>query len=165
MNTKELIEELRDISNMRSASNYKRMICKMAAQRLERLSAYEETGLEPEICANYKQFEDEAVSKGVPFSRIVELMEAERDGRLVVLPCKTGDTIYQLRGKKHAKGIGISPRIVSCAHVWSNGDYSLSHQGMTICPKKDLGRIWFLTREEAEAALEAQKGENHETDL
>lgn len=51
-----------------------------------RLMQYEDTGLEPAMCANYKTFEDEAISKGVPFKRIVKLMEADKDGRLVVLP-------------------------------------------------------------------------------
>ena len=52
----------------------------------EKLKAYEATGLDPEMCANYKTFEDEAISKGVPFKRIVALMEADRAGLLVVLP-------------------------------------------------------------------------------
>lgn len=43
-----------------------------------RLMQYEDTGLEPAMCANYKTFEDEAISKGVPFKRIVELMEADK---------------------------------------------------------------------------------------
>ena len=51
----------------------------------ERLKAYEDTGLTPEVCAEYKTFEDEAVSKGVTFARIVELMEADKDGRVEVL--------------------------------------------------------------------------------
>ena len=51
----------------------------------ERLKAYEDTGLTPEVCANYKTFEDEVVSKGVTFARIVELMEAEKDGHVEVL--------------------------------------------------------------------------------
>lgn len=50
------------------------------------LREYLDTGLEPTMCANYKTFEDEAISKGVPFKRIVELMEADKAGRLVVLP-------------------------------------------------------------------------------
>lgn len=50
----------------------------------ERLAAYEDTGLEPAMCANYKAFEDEAISKGVTFKRIVELMGADKDGRVVV---------------------------------------------------------------------------------
>ena len=53
---------------------------------IDRLAAYEDTGLEPEICAEYKKFEDEAVGKNVPFNRIVELMNAEAEGRLMVLP-------------------------------------------------------------------------------
>ena len=53
---------------------------------IDRLAAYEDTGLEPEICLEYKTFEDEAVSKGVPFKRIVELMEVDKDGRLVIIP-------------------------------------------------------------------------------
>lgn len=52
----------------------------------DRLAAYEDTGLEPAVCANYKTFADEAIGKGVPFKRIVALMEADKAGRLVVLP-------------------------------------------------------------------------------
>lgn len=59
-----------------------------SGEAANRLAAYEETGLEPAMCANYKTFEDEAISKGVTFKRIVVLMEADRDGRLVVLPSK-----------------------------------------------------------------------------
>ena len=59
----------------------------------ERLKAYEDTGLEPAMCANYKTFEDEAISKGVTFKRIVALMEADRTGRLVVLPCKKPECV------------------------------------------------------------------------
>lgn len=53
---------------------------------LQHLADYEDTGLEPEICAEYKKFEDEIVSKGVTFKHIVDLMEAEKDGRLIQLP-------------------------------------------------------------------------------
>ena len=58
----------------------------LAGDAADRLAAYEETWLEPEICAEYKKFEDEAISRGVTFSRIVELMKAEEEGRLLVLP-------------------------------------------------------------------------------
>ena len=49
----------------------------------EKLKAYEATGLEPEVCVNYKAFEDEAISKGVTFKRIVALMEADSTGAAV----------------------------------------------------------------------------------
>lgn len=53
---------------------------------LNKLAAYEDTGLTPEVCANYKTFEDECISKGVTFSRIVELMNADAEGRLKIVP-------------------------------------------------------------------------------
>lgn len=52
----------------------------------ERLKAYEDTGLPQEVCANYKTFEDECISKGVTFGRIVELMNADAEGRLKIVP-------------------------------------------------------------------------------
>lgn len=63
---------------------------------MNRLGAYEDTGLTPEICAEYKKFEDEAVSKGVTFKRIVELMEAEKDDRLFISPLKVGDMLWPI---------------------------------------------------------------------
>lgn len=56
------------------------------AAHCQLLREYLDTGLTPEICANYKTFEDEAISKGVTFKRIVALMEADKSGRLMVLP-------------------------------------------------------------------------------
>lgn len=46
---------------------------------IARLTPYEDTGLTPSGCVAYKKLEDEAVSKGVTFKRILELMEEERE--------------------------------------------------------------------------------------
>lgn len=35
--------------------------------------------------------------KGISLARLRELAKAEREGRLVVLPCKVGDTVYAIR--------------------------------------------------------------------
>lgn len=77
---------------------------------------------------------------------------AEEQGRLVFLPVKAGDTVYQLRDKKHALGVGVHPRHISCVRVYGN-DWIAEHQGDKPCAKKDLGKTWFLTLEEAEAAI------------
>ena len=45
---------------------------------LNRLAAYEDTGLAPEDCAAYKKFEGNLCASGVPFSRIIELVNAEK---------------------------------------------------------------------------------------
>lgn len=97
-----------------------------------------------------------AYEDAMPLERVQALAQADQDGRLVVLPCKAGDTIYQLRDKRHARGAGISPRIVSYVGVWRQ-DYAAFHQGAVPCYKQDLGKTWFLTEEEAQVALEAAK--------
>ena len=118
------------------------------------LAAYEDTGLTPEICAAYKAFEDEAISKGVTFNRIVELMEAERTGRLVVLPCKVDDTVFvQLVGR-------IFPFDVISINIHGKTPTFKAQHGIHLVwvfGVDDIGKTVFLTREEAERALEVQK--------
>lgn len=135
---------------------------------LDRLAAYEDTGLEPEEIAKIREDVETGYLKstarryGIPVDRLRELAKADREGRCVVLPCKPSDvTVYQLRNKKHARGVGISPRHVGSASVWGDGHYALHHQGLDDCLDRDLGKTWFLTEEDAEKAL---KGEGHETD-
>ena len=126
-------------------------------QLYARLGAYEDTGLEPAMCANYKTFEDEAISKGVPFKRIVALMEADRAGRLVVLPCKVGDVVYGFHGEKT-----ILPMVVKWIETCTNG-WCIAVQYAPMAPRfyqfSDFGKTVFLTHEEAEKALEAMKDE------
>lgn len=89
---------------------------------------------------------------------LMELVQAKRKGRCIVLPCKPSDvTVYQLRNKKHARGVGVSPRHISCATVWAGGHYALHHQGQDDCLGRDLGKTWFLNEEDAEAALRREQ--------
>ena len=56
--------------------------------------AYASAGLSPEVCAEYRKFEDEVVVSGMTFGEVVELMHAERDGRCAVMPTgKIGDIV------------------------------------------------------------------------
>lgn len=132
------------------------------AAALEKLAAYEDTGLEPEDIKG--AFTEDTILKlagdilGVSLDRLRELAQAGQEGRCVVLPCKPSDvTVYQLRNKKHARGAGISPRRVYNTSVWGDGHYELHHQGLDACLDRDLGKTWFLTKEEAEAALSGEK--------
>ena len=129
---------------------------------LEKLAAYEDTGLEPKDING--AFIEDVVLKmagdilGVSPNRLRELAQAVRDGRCVVLPCKPSDvTVYQIRNKKHARGAGISLRHVGSTSVWGDGRYALHHQGLDDCLDSGLGKTWFLTEEEAEAALRMQR--------
>ena len=107
------------------------------------LREYLDTGLTPEMCANYKTFEDEAISKGVTFKRIVALMEADRTGRLVVLPCQVGTATYYIRYP-----IAVYP---------DKSEPDIKRGIFTLCDLDRVGHSVFLTREEAEKALEAMK--------
>ncbi len=118
---------------------------------LDRLAEYEDTGLSPEICAEYKKFEDEAVSKNVTFNRIVELMNAEAEERLIELPCPMSAAIYMVVTKR-ARAYSKKPfRFVKVSQLtWSNLQ-SVKH---------NFGKTVFLLRSEAEKAMERMNKED-----
>lgn len=53
---------------------------------VERLAAYEDTGLTPQACAEAREAGKVLSSCDISFGRLAELLTAERAGRLVVLP-------------------------------------------------------------------------------
>lgn len=92
--------------------------------------------------------------------RLKELVEADREGRCVVLPCKIGDTIYDIQmGKITEKTIISIPFLLSksvnhlCLHAIN------IRNAITTIDTENLGKTVFLAREEAEAALERMEGE------
>lgn len=95
---------------------------KMARDLYGRLKAYEDIA---ELCGG--------------FDRLRELAEADKDGRVVVLPCKVGDTVYILR--RAFDGADV----VGETELWWDD-----------IPQ--LGKTVFLTREEAENALQEMEG-------
>lgn len=62
-------------------------------QRLvwERLKAYEDSGLSPQACAQASEIEKQLDSYGFSAKKMLEFIRADKDGRLVVLPCKVGE--------------------------------------------------------------------------
>ena len=123
------------------------------------LREYLDTGLEPAVCANYKTFEDEAISKGVPFKRIVALMEADRAGRLAVLPCKPGDTVYEVTSRKTISEYRVKAIRLELFCTFIEWDIVAGFVDKSIfgVPVDEIGKTVFLTSEEAKAALEAMK--------
>lgn len=53
---------------------------------VNRLAAYEDTGLEPEQVRRCLEFEDIFLDEYIKYDRLRELAQADRDGRCVVLP-------------------------------------------------------------------------------
>ena len=115
-----------------------------------RLAEYEDTGLEPEKIVLLKNIVDDAFSDKPEFTEhIRELLRAEKDGRLVVLPCKVGDTIYRC-GDPIKK---IYEWQIAYVEVYEDETVFVDDSDNTFV-EADIGKTVFLTREEAEKALE-----------
>ena len=84
-----------------------------------------------------------------------ELLKADRAGRLVVLPCKVGDTVYVSYGE------GYRSCVVDRIHVLANNEVQIRMRHFITetlwLSASDFGKTVFLTREEAEKALEAKR--------
>ena len=48
----------------------------------ERLARYEDTGLTPDVVAEYKKFEDELVASGLTFNAVLKLIERHKKGEI-----------------------------------------------------------------------------------
>ena len=160
-------------------------------QVLKKLAAYEDTGLEPDVIkekvgfmspvcvgcdgktADGKRTEkctyDEDFRKCLERSvHLSELAHAEEKGRLVILPCKVGDTLYEIDlpeygvivcnvlyvdiyngpfahvpGSKIVAAVSVGVEVVGGHGKGSS--YSFEQD--------DFGKTVFLSRAEAEAAL------------
>lgn len=98
--------------------------------------------------------------------RAAELVEADRDGRCVVLPCKVGDVIYRI-SLSESKIYEFSVD----REFWNGGRFTLfSHPVLgdgkiatcyEVIEQKDFGKTVFLTPEEAQAALEIERMKIH----
>jgi hypothetical protein len=114
--------------------------------------------------AKEEDIELNEIVEGISLDRLREICDAERDGRCVVLPCKVGDTVC-----KHWK-VGGKTEIGSALVT----GFEIANDGINYCYRvkrfdrketiKKFGKTVFLTRAEAEAALEKQEGAEHERD-
>lgn len=123
---------------------------------INRLAAYEDTGVEPEEIArildaygrgmtlrteNAQRLE---IVKGIQTDRLRELAQADREGRCVVLPAKPDQTIYQWR-----KGDDC-PSVSRLDGVQINADGEITYpiwNGYLI--PEDFDKTVFFTRVEA----------------
>ena len=148
METKELIQALRSDAEWAHANEWETPI--MLSDHLDAaadaLAAYEDTGITPEEIDHAK-----------------DLLAAERDGRLVALPCKEGDTVYIISGLDAECDPKIEEKTIYSFDVGKDGRVLLRSDTFdgTICYADELGKItdspfregYYLTRTEAEKAL------------
>ena len=129
-------------------------------QAMMRLAAYEDTEMEPEQCENAKVIIESAFSDDTSKSeRIRELLKADKDGRLMVLPCKVGDRLYEVTGRKTISVYKVKAIRVELFGLFIEGDIveGFVWQSLSGINAEEIGKTVFLTREEAEKALEAMK--------
>ena len=121
------------------------------------LAAYEDTGLEPEEIADFMKRWEQTVEIGGMLKKycidhIRDLLHAEQDGRLVVLPCKVGDHVWaDGREAIVVWFLGYKTERYLHAQFFDNAKH-------TDIPFYEIGKTVFLTREKAEAALKGGEG-------
>jgi hypothetical protein len=135
------------------------------ADFVDRLAAYEDTGLYPESVEALKlSMMGKAISEitefdGLPIDRLRELAEADKDGRVVVLPCKVGDTVYFVNKQIlefAVVGYAVDETGISWVHS-EHVDKIGNTNERTFSPDR-FGKTTFLSREEAEKALQEMEG-------
>lgn len=133
---------------------------KMARDLYGRLKAYEDTGMYPESVEALKlSMMGKAISEitefnGLPIDRLRELAEADKDGRVVVLPCRQGDELWTYCNHPVKRVYSFTVSDVSTL----NGRTVLNTLGLGTIRPEDIGKTVFLTREEAERAMEEMEG-------
>ena len=122
---------------------------------VERLAAYEDTHMMPSDVTSMRM--DMAIIaalfNGVDVDRMKELAEAEKAGRLVALPCKVGDGLWTFCSHPVEQVYSFTVTDISTL----NGRTMLNTSRCGVIDARDVGKTVFLTREEAENALEAMK--------
>ena len=111
----------------------------------ERLKAYEDAGLSPQACAEAREIEETLSGCDYSISRMVELMKADKDGRLVVLPCKAGTPVWRI-----SRTFATYP---------DKSEQYVRNDTFFLSDLLAFGKTVFLTREEAEKALAEMEGE------
>lgn len=96
------------------------------------------------------------------FEKMSELAEADKDGRLVVLPCKVGDRLYEVTGRKTISVYKVRAIRVELFGLFIEWDIveGFVWQSLSGINAGKIGKTVFLTREEAEAALKERRADN-----
>ena len=141
--------------------------CPSFDRLVERLAAYEESGCAPEEVLP-KDKADEIAMKLMrladleslcSYTRLRELAEADKDERVVVPPCKVGDRLYEVTGRKTISVYRVKAIRVELFGLFIEWDLDEGFvwQSLSGVSAGEIDKTVFLTREEAEKALEAMK--------
>lgn len=124
---------------------------------LDRLVKYEDTKLEPEeIDMDHEAAETlRQLCRNCDLDRLEKLAEADRDGRVVVRPCKVGDTLFRVFA-----GEILEHKVRNMRYLAIQGRWDIDTTPFCSYVESSIGKTIFLTHEQAEKALEATKDGN-----
>ena len=97
--------------------------------------------------------ERKAQALGVEPSRLRELAEADKDGRVVVMPCKFGDKLYRVFGEEIQEFTVSNIKYMGLQHRWS-----VDTTPFILYAENLIGTELFLAREEAARAIQEMEG-------
>ena len=122
-----------------------------------RLMQYEDTGLTPEeIDMDHEAAEQlRQLCRNCDLERLEKLAEADRAGRLVVRPCKVGDTLFRVFA-----GEILEHKVRNMRYLAIQGRWDIDTTPFCSYVESSIGKTIFLTHEQAERALEAMKDGN-----
>lgn len=139
---------------------------------LQRLAEYEETGLEPKQAKIiYGILAEVAEDRNCHFDFVTQCVlqagKAEKEGRLVVLPCKVTDTVYTIGyifkdGEPTARIVPAQIDHVTISGTTGKPVFDLCIEGGGWFTAMEPGQFW-RTRDEAEKAL-VEGGKDREAD-
>ena len=141
---------------------------KMARDLYGRLKAYEDTGFEPEKVTvlgklfGYALKESKTLTEQPTLLKhIHELAEADKDGRVVVLPCKVGDTVWRIVRDREPH---ITRDEVRDMYFVDDMTPCIELVGRRVTFTEKFGKTVFLSRAEAERALQEMEGKKEGRD-
>lgn len=128
----------------------------------DRLAVYEDTGLTPGEIKSMQEEHFSGLEMAKLYSALMELkkyQEVDKDGRIVVLPCSVGDRLYEVTGRKTVSVYRVKAIRVELFGLFIEWDIveGFVWQSLSGINAVEIGKTVFLTREEAEKALEAKE--------
>ena len=89
------------------------------------------------------------------YFKLKEYEDLEEQGRLVILPCKVGDTLYRLVPNLYREYVEIK---IAQFVINKNGIYFITDKGVSWSVDK-IGKTVFLTKSEAEQKLKEMESD------
>lgn len=130
-------------------------------EMMDCLAAYEDTRLSPEKVSWMKEVVEAAFDNDTSrIERAHNLHVADKEGRVIVLPCKVGDMLYEVTGRKTISVYKVKAIRVELFEIfveWNIVD-GIVWQSLNGIGSGEIGKTVFLSHEEAKKALAEMEG-------